>query len=261
MYLEYWNLEKKPFENAPDPEFFYFSPEHEEAYLRMLYTIKENKGAGMLSGEYGCGKTTLIRLIVSDLSENQFDIAVLDNPRWTPMEMLKEILYQLGEEVKTDSQTGISRILGEFLYQNFMKKRYTIIIIDEAQLIKDDAIFEELRLLLNYQLHDRFLLTLLLVGQPELRERVMAIPQLEQRLSIKYHLHTFDINNTYRYINHRLKIAGATRPFFNQDAVRVIYRVSYGVPRRINNICDIGLLVASRRGVKEIGPEIIESVI
>jgi len=254
-------LIRKPFENAPDPAFFYPSPEHEEAYIRMLYALTENKGAALLTGEYGSGKTLLIRVLVQELEEEKNEIAFLSNPRWTPEELYKDILYQLGEEVPDESHSGLMRTLGEVFYRNFMEGKNTLIITDEAQLIRDDSIFEELRLLLNFQLNDRFLLTLFLVGQPELRERVMAIPQLEQRLSIKFHLHTLDRESTYDYISHRLRVAGRAENMFTEEAMDFIYRSSLGTPRRINNICDMCLLVGFGRGADEIDSGIVRSVI
>ena len=261
MYTEYWGLVRKPFENAPDPDFFYQSPEHEEAYIRMLYALKENKGAALLTGEYGSGKTLLIRVLVQELEEEKNEIAFLDNPRWTPAELYQDILYQLGEDVPDESHAGLMRTLGEVFYRNFSKEKNTLIIIDEAQLIRDEAIFEELRLLLNFQLNDRFLLTLFLVGQPELRERVMAIPQLEQRLSIKFHLHTLDRENTHNYIAHRLRVAGREENMFTEEAMDFIYHSSHGTPRRINNICDMCLLVGFGRRANEIDLDIAKSAV
>ncbi|HDD69299.1 MAG TPA: hypothetical protein ENG61_02950, partial [Candidatus Korarchaeota archaeon] len=173
----------------------------------------------------------------------------------------QDILYQLGEDVPDESHAGLMRTLGEVFYRNFSKEKNTLIIIDEAQLIRDEAIFEELRLLLNFQLNDRFLLTLFLVGQPELRERVMAIPQLEQRLSIKFHLHTLDRENTHNYIAHRLRVAGREENMFTEEAMDFIYHSSHGTPRRINNICDMCLLVGFGRRANEIDLDIAKSAV
>ena len=151
--------------------------------------------------------------------------------------------------------------LEERLLDRFQEGYKTVIFIDEAQLIDDDDVFEELRLLLNHQLNDRFLLTLFLTGQPELRESVMRMPQFEQRLSIKYHLHAFGLQETYKYINFRLRTAGAGKPLFDQEAVKAIYSGSYGVPRRINSICDLALLTGARRGTDRIDSAIIQSVL
>ncbi|MCC7429649.1 AAA family ATPase [bacterium] len=265
MYLDYWELQIKPFDNTPDPKFFFFGREHEEAFLRLVYTIKENKGAFLLTGEYGCGKTTLIRTLIQEcIFSGNFEMAFLGNPVWkdNPNEFLKDILFELEKEVSvTTSRSELLRMIGDALMQNAASGKNTILIIDEAQLIEDDKIFEYIRLLLNYQLDDRNLLTIILVGQPDLREKVMNFPQLDQRVGIKYHLHTLDREETEQYILHRLKVAGTEKIIFEQDAIDEIYKSSFGTPRRINNICDLALFTGSQKGLKEINSKIINAVI
>ena len=178
MYTDYWKLTIKPFENSPDPRFLYHSAQHDEALMRLLYAIQSSKGAGLLTGEYGCGKTLLMHTIVNELSSGQFDIAYLTNPRWSASELVQEILYQL--EITADGTKRIEMLhsLNDFLFENVRNGKHTIIIVDEAQIIADYETFEELRLLLNFQLNDRCLLTLFLVGQPELKDIVKKIPQM-----------------------------------------------------------------------------------
>ncbi len=260
MYLEYWKLNKKPFENTPDPEFFYPSDEHEEALARMHYVVTENKGAALLTGDYGCGKTLLLRKIVESLPIDRFEIAYLNNPRWNPEELLQDILFQLGEESVPSEALGLGRRIGELLFRNTQNGKDTLLIIDEAQLIRSELVFEELRLLLNFQLNDKFMISMLMSGQPELRERVMAIPQLEQRMFVKYHLHTFDLDSTSAYIKHRLKVAESGNQIFTDDAIDVVFRHSFGTPRRINNICDLALLAGYQRGIDSINGEFIKSL-
>jgi general secretion pathway protein A len=181
----------------------------------------------------------------------------------TPEELLQEILFQLGA-VETDipkTTLELGRRIGELLFKNTENRKDTLVVIDEAQLIQSELVFEELRLLLNFQLNDRFMVTLLMLGQPELRERIMAIPQLEQRFYIKYHLHTFDFDNTRSYIFHRLKVAGVSNPIFTEDAIDIIYRHSFGTPRRINNICDISLLEGSKKKLERIDSDLIRTVV
>ena len=261
MYTEYWQLTKKPFENTPDPDFFYLSPEHEEAHIRMLYALRENKGAALLTGEYGSGKTNLIRVLVQELEEDKNVVAFLNYPRWETTELYKDVLYELGEDIPDESGSGLMRTLSETCYRNFSNGKNTLVIVDEAQLIRDELILEEVRLLLNFQLNDRFLLTLFLVGQPELRERVMAIPELEQRLSIKFHLHNLDRESTHKYISHRLRVAGREENMFTEEAMDFIYLSSHGTPRRINNICDMSLLVGFGKRLDEIDLSIAKSAL
>ncbi|MBW1973881.1 MAG: AAA family ATPase, partial [Deltaproteobacteria bacterium] len=158
-----------------------------------------------------------------------------------------EILYQLGIDSPDLNKTDILHALNDKVYENIKKDKDTIIIIDEAHLIKETEIYEELRLLLNFQLNNRFLITLILLGQPELKERINSIPQFEQRISVRYHIYPFDFNEMVRYIAFRIKKAGMNKFVFSKEALKKIYEYSGGVPRKINNICDLSLLVASSK--------------
>lgn len=260
MYSDYWKLQRKPFENTPDPDFFFAAPEHSEALERLQYVVLENKGAALLTGDYGCGKTMLVRKLAFSIPEDRFEIAYLNHPRWSPTELLQDILFQLGEESIPKAAIELGRKLNDTLFKSLEAGKDTLIIIDEAQLIQSEDVLEEMRLLLNYQLNDRFLVTLLICGQPELRERVNAIPQLEQRMFVKYHLHTFDLEMSKAYILHRLRVAGALEPIFLDSAFSAIYRHSFGTPRRINNICDLCLLVGYQKRLKEIDSDFIDSI-
>lgn len=264
MYKEYWGFIEKPFENTPDPRFFYCSSKHEEALTRLLYAVQERKGAAMLSGEYGSGKTLLSRVIISKLlqQEDKYKFALVVNPAIPVLELLGEILYQLGgDNANQNRKTDILRNINDILYNTASNNRHTIIIIDEAQAIADDTVFEELRLLLNFQLNERFLLTLLLLGQPELREKVERIPQFKQRLALRYHLTTLTEPETARYIEYRCKTAGKNESVFTEDAYKSIYAYSNGIPRLINNACDLGLVIGMGEKTKYIDAHIIDEVI
>ena len=261
MYEAYWGLKESPFENSPNPKFFYLSPEHEEALIRMVYAVKQRKGAAMLTGEYGCGKTTLTRALLQRLEGERYDVGLLTNPSLGQVDFIREILYQLGVDGDGRGKADLLHQLNELVLRNLNAGKDTVIIIDEAQLIEDTAIFEELRLLLNFQLDDRFLLTLLLVGQPELREKIQRLKQLDQRIAIRYHLNTLDYAHTMNYIAHRLRTAGLARSIFTEGAVKVIYDFTRGTPREINNICDICLLVGFSKRVTEIDEKIVTEVI
>ncbi len=249
MYEEYWGLTEPPFDNSPNPKFLYLSPEHEEALVRMMYAVRHRKGCAMLTGEYGCGKTTLSRALIQRLEAERY------------VEFLSEILYQLGVETDDKSKPELLHRLNEAFFRNYRDGRDSVIIVDEAQLVGDDAVFEELRLLMNFQTDDRFLVTILLVGSPELTPKVRRLKHLDQRIAIRYHLNTLDDTHTAQYIMHRLKMAGQPNRVFTEEAVKLIFDFTRGTPREINNLCDITLLVGYRKNVREIDEKIIAAAI
>jgi general secretion pathway protein A len=258
MYKNYWELLDYPFENLPNPAFLYNSSEHDEALTRLVYAIENRKGAAMLTGEIGCGKTTISRLLVQRLVARNYQLALIENPSLEPDEFLREILYQFSIEAPDASKREMVHLLNEHLYRNKNNGVDSVIIVDEAQLIRNEQTYEELRLLLNFQMNDRFLLTLILIGQPDLNERIAKIPQLDQRIAIRYHLKPLEISEMVRFIFHRLKKAGAKRNMFTNDALRRIYEYSAGVPRKVNNICDLSLLVGCGESVYFINQGIVD---
>lgn len=261
MYEAYWQLTEPPFDNSPNPKFFYLSPEHEEALVRLVYTVRHRKGCGMLTGEYGCGKTTLSRALIQRLEAERYEIGLLTNPSWNAIDFLREVLYQLGSETAETRKPELLHMLYDVFFRNFREGRDTVVIVDEAQLIDDEAVFEELRLLLNFQTDDRFLVTLVLIGSPELAGKVRRLKHLDQRITIRYHLNTLDYAHTANYVGHRLRMAGRPTPIFTEDAIKLIFDFTRGTPREINNLCDVALLVGYTKRAKEIGDKIIAEVI
>lgn len=260
MYLKYWGFQKYPFDNVPDPEFMFYSPEHKEALTRLVYAVKRSKGAVLLTGEFGCGKTMLSRVFIQQLPESEFDIGMITNPALVPIDFLKEALNQIGLNSQSNSKTELLNILNNAMIENMKKGRTTLFIIDEAQSISEETL-EEIRLFLNFQLNDRFLLTLVLIGQPELRDKIRAYKQLDQRIFNRYHLNPLNMDNTRAYIALRLEKAGQANNMFTPAAVEEIYNHSEGVPRIMNNICDLALLVGFNLKVEKIDIDIIKNVI
>ena len=261
MYKTYWGLIDAPFENVPDPSFLYESPQHKEALSRMLYGISQRKGCVMLTGEIGSGKTTLSRTLIQRLPRENYEVALIENPRLTPLLFVQEIIYQFSGENLNQKKNQQIHNLNRILYKNMSDDKESVIIVDEAQLVKDKETFEELRLLLNFQLNDRFLLTLLLIGQPELNELVNEIPQFEQRIAMKYHLQNLSFDEMVRYIEFRLKRAGLDKNIFTVEAMEKIFSYSNGTPRKINNICDMGLLVGWSNKSKNVDSTIIGNLL
>jgi len=260
MYLDYWKVNKYPFENVPDPDFMYYSPEHEEALVRLLYAVKRMKGAALLTGEIGSGKTTLSRVFIQQLPEKEFDIGLITNPSLNALDFIKEVHYQLGLDSDSNSKADLLVILNNHLLDNVNKGKSTLLIIDEAQLIFGET-FEEIRLLLNFQMNDRFLMTFLLIGQPELRDMIREYKQLDQRIAIRYHLNPLTKSETANYIRFRLSKTGCDRELFTEKAYDAIYQYSGGIPRKINNVCDLSLLIGFSLKIQEIDEPLIVKVV
>ncbi len=261
MYEEYWGLREKPFENTPDPRFTYYSQQHEEALARMMYAVRGRKGAALLTGEYGCGKTLLSRVLWNELQlEHLYQTVSILDPRLPGIELLQEIFYQLSGGSVPQAKIDLFHLLYKALYHNHIKGKHTVVVIDEAQSIKKIEIFEELRLLLNFQLNDSFLLTIILMGSPELKATLSSLPQFTQRMAVQYHIRELNEPETGEYIKHRLNIAGASGEIFPDEACKDIFLFSRGVPRRINTICDLALLIGFGSGSSSIGRDIIAKV-
>lgn len=261
MYLSYWGLGEIPFKNTPDPRFIYYSSEHEEALVRLLYVVTEGRGGLLLTGEYGCGKTLLSRVFLKELSESRFLVALITNPNLSDVDFLREVLYQLGVETQRTAKVDLLHELDKIILKTHQSGRSIVIIVDEGQQVSSEETFEEIRLLLNYQQYDHFMVSLILMGQPELRQKVASIPQLKQRLGMRFHLRPLDREECHKYIHHRLKVAGQTRTIFDDDAMDAIYEVTQGTPREINNICDMALLTGFGYNASTIDKKLIDLVV
>lgn len=262
MYQEYWKLKEKPFQNTPDPRFLYYSTQHEEALLKLVYAVKERLGAAVLTGVFGCGKTLLGQALLQELSEDKYKIAFIANPQMDYVELLRSIVRHLKSIELPVKKTELSadyllEVLDKILTDNMRDGHETVVVIDEAHIIKDEKMFEEIRLLLNFQRQDRFLLTLLLFGQPELRQMIEDNKQLEQRVGIKCHLDSLNETDTKNYIIHRLKVVGGSEAIFTDEAMKLIFEHTGGIPRRINRICDLSLLAGFGKKVDQINEEIV----
>lgn len=258
MYENYWNLDNKPFKNTPDSRFFYFSRQHEEALTRMLFTVTEDKGAMVLTGDVGCGKTLLSRALIEQLDPERYDVALLPHPNLNPVEFVQEVLHQFGYPITgCQNKAELLRLLDHCLRNNQKLGRKTIVIVDEAQMVLDPNTLEEIRLLLNFQQSENFLLTIFLLGQPELRAMLDDLPQLAQRLAVRYHLHPLNTQDSHEYLRHRLTVAGTRHELFTSGAETLIVQFSQGVPRQMNNLGDMSLMV----GYGQKAPIVDESIV
>jgi type II secretory pathway predicted ATPase ExeA len=243
MFETFFGLASKPFGKTPDPSFLYESNQHKEALARLEYAVEE-KELALLVGEIGSGKTTLSRALIDRIGEAR-PIILLINPRLTPTQLLRSIASGLGMTPARQRNDLLDQIHTK-LFELYEQDREPVLIIDEAQLIPTKQTFDEIRLLTNFQLDDQNLLSVLLIGQPELEKR-LARPHyapLRQRIGLRYHLGALSLEDTCRYIDHRIRIAGGERNPFSHEAMAEIHAVSGGIPRVINTLATTALLDA-----------------
>jgi len=248
VYEEHFGLSVRPFSKTPDPRFLYESRGHQEALARMLHAISERELC-LLTGEVGAGKTTLSRALIDRLDETH-RVCLIINPLLSAAQLLETIALRLFDKALPKSRVKQIDMFTESLYALHCDGRRSLLIIDEAQLIGQKRVFEELRLLTNLQLDDEALLTVLLMGQPELKKKLAQkrYANFAQRIGMAFHLEALDADDTRAYVQHRLHVAGARRPLFSDEALSLVVEGSGGIPRRINTICQNALLVAFGEG-------------
>ena len=243
MYQEHWGLKLLPFENVPNPAFFYCSPTHEEALTRLSYTVSKRKGAAVIVGAVGCGKTTLGRALIRLLAYQRYHVAAMTNPALDPLDFLQMIMVLFKVKDNHCSSKGrIWQALERQLETNLQRSRGSVLVIDDAQVIHDDKTLEEITMLLNLQSKDKYLLNVILLGQPELEARIRHCEALLQRVAIRYRLRHLSTSETVQYIRYRLKAAGVKRMPFTSEALESIVTYTRGNPRVINQLCDRSLL-------------------
>jgi len=259
MYLEHWNLNLLPFENVPNPAFFYPSPTHEEALERLKYAVYHGKGAAMITGGVGCGKTILSRALIKRLEKERYHVAAMTNPLLAPVAFLYSVMCSFKESYgDTPPKTKLWNELEDRLMKNMQRGKGSVLIIDEAQAITDRRTLEELRMLLNLQTDDKFMLTLILLGQLELEHLVEKVEPLKQRIAIKYRLNPLSLTDVGAYVGHRLRIAGSKKSPFSDEALETIHACTQGVPRDINNLCDRSLLAAYLENIERVDKAVVD---
>jgi len=243
VYFEYYGLKEPPFDLTPNPRFLFFSAKHREAFNHLLYGIRERKGFVQLTGEIGAGKTTVCRAMLEALGDS-WSTALIFNPPADPDLLLKSVAIEFGLKVAGLDVLEIRAGLNEFLIEQAALGRDAVLIIDEAQNL-NNHLLEHIRLLSNLETEERKLLQIVLMGQPEFRERLEdpGLRQLRQRITVRYHLPSLSRAELWPYIQHRLVVSGATGTFyFTAGALWRIYNYSRGIPRLINAVCDKCLL-------------------
>ena len=261
MYESHYGLKAKPFSMVPNPEILFLSKNHEKALTYLEYGLSEKAGFILLTGEIGSGKTTLIRYMLNKM-ESQIDIAVIFNTNFTSDQMFRRILSEFDVPCDTTDKERHLQLLYEFLIERYAQGRHVLLIVDEAQNLTDGAL-EDIRMLSNLQTDDRILLQIMLVGQPELKNRLNmpAFQQLAQRIAVNYHITPLDDVQTRHYIGYRISKAGGEPDLFTPEAITMIYSHSGGIPRSINLMCDTALVYGFADNLERIDAAVVEKVI
>lgn len=261
MYNEFYGFREKPFNLAPNPSYLFLSERHATALTFLEYGLAEKVGFVMLTGEIGIGKTTLVRHLLNQI-ESDMDVALIFNTNVLSDELIRLLL----SEFEIDHEDNISKsralnILYDFLIERYSAGRKVLLIIDEAQNLTE-AVLEEIRMLSNLQTDDEMLMQIMIVGQPELREKLNdpRLAQFAQRIAVSYHLSAMNRDETEQYIAHRLEKAGGAPDLFARDAVDKIFEVAGGIPRTINLVCDACLVYSYAEGQRKIKNHIVEQV-
>jgi type II secretory pathway predicted ATPase ExeA len=263
MYKNYWQLHARPFENSTDSRFYYPSEVHQGALLKLRYAVENQRGAALLSGAAGSGKTLLVNSLKRQLDDRFAPFVHVVFPQMSVPELLAYLAAEMG--ALSTGAAGVSvdesvRRLQYFLLENMRRGSHAVVAVDEAQLLVDTGALEALRLLLNFEAGAQPALTLLLVGHPTLLPALERMPSLEARLSVKCLLRPLNLEETVSYVSHRLTAAGATREIFTSEALGTLHQLTGGNPRRINRLCDLALLIGFAEEQVRINTHQIESV-
>jgi general secretion pathway protein A len=261
-YLDYYELAQEPFSNAPVSRFYFNSPQHSQALVRLTHLCAQMKGLGILVGDIGAGKTTLARRLLDSLPESEYEAAllVIIHSGVTASWLLKRIALQLGVEAPSEDKLALLGQLYQRLTKIYDAGKKAVVLIDEAQMLATRELMEEFRGLLNLEVPDRKLISLIFFGLPEIEQNLKLDPPLAQRVAIKYRLDHLNAESTEAYIKHRLRLAGAARMPFTPGAVKSVHQFSSGTPRVINTLCDNALFEGYVARAPMIDEQMIERV-
>ena len=261
-YEEFFSLREPPFSNTPDSRFYFESEQHAEAMMRLFHAIETFKGLTVMVGDIGTGKTLLGRKVLDRLDPKRFEAAllVIVHSAITPSWLLRKIAFQLGVEEPSEDKGLILTQIYDRLMKLYEESKQAVLLIDEANMLKNREIMEEIRGLLNLEVPERRLLSIILFGLPELEESLALDEPLRQRVEMKFTLQPLSLEFTRAYIRYRLKIAGSNRSIFTPEAEGTVYSYSRGVPRLVNTICDNALFESYLTKKEIVTPEIVGRV-
>ena len=262
MHEAYWGFNEPPFALTPDPRFMYLGQNTEDSLMMLHYAITRNKGVAVLTGALGTGKTALCHKLVELLDPSETKAITVVNPVLDPVQFQTELLAELGVKVRFKDRQAVSKELQRRLMACYERGERVILFVDDAHLIEKSETFEEIRHLLNLQVNDQFLITVVLVGQPQMALRLGAVPDLDQMVAVREKLAPLGIVDTGEMIRHRLRIAGFTGESspFSAEAVQAIHKHSKGVPRVICHLADHALMLAKQYKLRMIDAVIIHEV-
>jgi type II secretory pathway predicted ATPase ExeA len=263
MYLEFFGLRDFPFRLTPDTEFLFMSNAHVRAKAYMDYSIWNREGFVVITGEIGCGKTTLIKKLLTELDDENVVVAKVFQTQLDDVEFLQAMLVEFGLNPFSAKKVELIDMLNTFLVDNFLRQKQIVLVVDDAHNL-NMRVLEEIRLLSGLETQKEKILHVILVGQPQLNE-MLETPELEQllqRVRLRYHLKALSQEDTAEYIAHRLRVAGReTSDLFQSDTIPLIYKYTGGIPRLINTLCDTAMTCAYADDVATIGTETINEAI
>ena len=264
VYCAHFGLTREPFNATPDPSFLYLSASHQVALAQLIYGIRTRRGFVVLTGEVGTGKTTLLQCLLEELNDGHTRFALLCDLTGGPKEFLRSLCQDFGLTSPLEKENDIQdylTLLNQFLLESYQKGDNVAVIIDEAQNLSAEVL-ERVRLLSNFETRQAKLLQILLVGQPELSDRLNepGLRQLKQRVALRYHLTPLSVSECKEYITKRLELSGGTASLFTNGAMRTVHIYSGGIPRLVNILCDNGLLSAYTLRKPSVEPAMIEEI-
>lgn len=260
-YLEFFNLDENPFRITPDPFYFYPSEEHNETLSSLNYAMEQKEGFFLATGEPGTGKTTILKVFI-DNWKDKAEIALIMTPRLSPEDFLLTVLEDLNVKIRNNNKNEIMKAFRDFLLEHSLSGRRVIIVVDESQDLPDDTL-EELRLLSNLETEKEKLLQIVLIGQQQLRKRLLSenLRQLNQRITVRTVLRPLTKDETSDYINYRVIKAGKGSVIFEEKVKKQIYKFSTGIPRLINLIASRAMMAAYLDGSRNIKKRHIKQAI
>ena len=261
MIEAHWQLSRRAFANTPDPRFVYRSEAFAEGFARLVYDATELRGGlSLITGEIGCGKTMLAQALADGLADSPCDVIAMPYPKVTPAQMLAVVARGLGIDTPPRGKLDVIMAIGARLATLHADGRRPVLLVDEAQLASP-SLLEEIRLLTNHEDRQDKHIHVVLLGQPELRERVRKRPQIDQRVSLRFHVEPMESDDVRGYVHHRLTVAGRARPgLFSDGALDVLAARSGGVPRRVNTLATQALFVGAMRRLTQINAELMSDV-